>query len=435
MIRRGGRGVVGLSFAVVLLVAAMASIAVAASHRVGLDTSYGKNGVVDLTAPFVPPGEERESGGLPPFIAARAFAAADDGSAYVVIERGYCKELCADGVFLERLDPRGRRVAAFGGDGGAVLSQSANTFGVMTDAHGRPVVGALEGGDVVLRRFTPAGQPDRSFGDGGTLRLNCDCFGYPQLRLVRSPGGRILVDVNVYLAPAHEPSHTFRADLFRLLPDGRPDRSLGGSGSVSVKFRAPMLPSSVAVDERGAILLGGSSAHQIFLERVGATGRADRSFARTVLSSARRLNRLGEFPVLAAALPGPGGSVDVVGSSQERRGYYLRLRPGGRLERAFGTRGLVRLPFAVTAAIGGTRGAIFVAGVTTRYGGYRAFRVLPDGRPDPGYHGASGLPIPVSGVRVHLATAGSGRVIVFDNGNYFCRSSCPPEPALARFLE
>jgi hypothetical protein len=430
---RAGR--IGVALICVLaLLAVAASVAAASTRSAGLDTSYGKRGVADMTGPFASPGEREESD-LVPFIDARAFAAADDGSAYVVVRRSYCRKQCADGTFLERLDPRGQRDADFGGPGGAVLPKSANAFGVVTDPGGRPVVGTLEEGDVVLRRFTRAGRPDRTFGEGGTVRLNCDCFGYTQLRLLRSPDRRLLVDVNVYLSPGHEPTHAFRANLYRLLPDGRPDRTLGGSGSVVVRFRAPELPSSVVVDPRGAILLGGFGRHQIYLERVGATGRPDRGFARTASASARRLNRLGEFPSLAAALPGPGGGVDVVGSSQERRGYYLRLSRDGRLERGFGGRGLIRLPFAVNTAVGGTGGAIFVAGEERRYGGYRAFRVLSSGRLDPAFHGASGLPIPLGGVKVHVAAAGPGRVLVFDNGNYFCRSGCSSEPAVARFLE
>lgn len=422
------------SLAVALVFAALA-VALAASHRQGLDRSYGKHGIARLFAPQ----EVKEDGEKVAlaYIDARAFAAADDGSAYVIVKLGGCRSRCRNGDFVYRFDRRGKLDRSFGGDGIVPLPKLGYALGVATDRLGRPVVAAVLDGDVVVRRLSRAGRPDGSFGRAGSLRLDCNCAGY-QLRVLRAPRGRTVVDVNVPLSGRDESVRAFRARIYRLGPDGRPDQSFGGSGSIVTKIRHPELPASVVIGSDGSILLGGSKCcgpREVYVERIAADGKLDRGFERIASSSVRRLNTLGEFPTLAAALPRRDGGVDLVGTSQARHGFYLRLRSDGRLASGFGRRGLARLPFIVSTATRGRDGAIFAAGEARPSYGYDAFRILADGRPDPAYHGGHGIEIPLGGLRIHVAAAGRGWALVFDNGNSFCRSGCAAEPALARFLE
>jgi hypothetical protein len=198
------------------------------------------------------------------------------------------------------------------------------------------------------------------------------------------------------------------------------------------------LPRAVAVAADGAVLLGGAGccdARHIYLERVAADGKLDRRFDRLAAHSVRRLSRPGESLTLAAIVPRPGGGLAALGGSRGHHGYYLRLNRDGGLASGFGARGLVRLPSVVVSAVPGIDGAIVAVGEVKPYGRYVALRILADGRPDPAYGGAAGLEVPLTGSPARAITAGSGRMLVTDKGNVYCRQSCDPQPGMARFLE
>jgi hypothetical protein len=67
---------------------------------------------------------------------------------------------------------------------------------------------------------------------------------------------------------------------------------------------------------------------------------------------------------------------------------------------------------------------------------FHAFRVLPNGRPDPAYKGAAGIRVPLPGYPAKITPIAPGKMLVTDKGDYECIRQCTPaEPGLARFLE
>jgi hypothetical protein len=426
----GSRGK-SLVAALIVLAVALAGVAVAnAKGPAGLDVSYGDGGVATLPVP-----EPAYPGANGPYANAYGFAATDDGSAYMLGNLSHCAGRCRNGRFLVRVEGSGRVDGSYAGDGMVELPPGYD-YALFADPAGRTVVADLETDrhTVVIRRFKVDGSPDRGFGKGGIVSVPCPRCGerFIGLRLLPSPADRILLDVNV--PESHRRS---QVRLFRFRGTGAPDRGFGRRGAISFAS-PPSLPRAVAVAADGAVLLGGAGccdAPKIYLERVAADGNLDGRFDRAAARSVRRLSRPGESLTLGAIVPRPGGGLAALGGSQKGRGYTLRLKRDGSLASGFGKRGLVRLPAAVNSAVAGVGGAIFAVGRPKPYGRFSAYRILADGRLDPAYGAAAGLEIPLAGGPARALAAGSGRVLVTDEGNTFCREVCQSHPAIARFLE
>ena len=275
-----------------------------------------------------------------------------------------------------------------------------------------------------------------SFGRAGTVRYDCGC-GAAAVHLFRAPAGRILVDASTVLSRHGREGVATRIVLFRLLPDGRLDRSFGNAGTTRFTIDRPGPPHSVVVGPGGAIFFGGSGSggpREIYLDRVAPSGRLDRRFTRVAAHAVRRLNAMGEFPELAALAPRADGGLDVLGTNGSGHGFDLRLRADGRLDGSFAKRALLRLPFIVESAVPGANGAVVVAGYRP-YATYRAFLVRRDGTLDPAFHKAKGILIPIIGSPLRLAAQSGGRVLVTDQGRRFCREGCGPVPAMVRIRE
>jgi hypothetical protein len=424
---------VAVACGLALLVVAVAGATAATTHP-GLDRSYGKAGVVDVVAPAATNEEQ--------FAAVKGFGVAADGAAYSVGNVYPCLPArCRRGAFLFRLTSNGSPVQGFGEEGVVYLHGEDQEPTVFADSAGRAVVVERRKGKTVLRRFEPSGAVDRSFGRAGLLELR-GLAGEEDPEIINLPGGRLMLVATEAVRGKKEREETVatKVHVSELLPNGRDDKHFGRSGAIAftIPRRGPL--ASIARTPGGAMVFGSlgswrQSTPTPWLWRVDASGHADRRFNRDAVGSLRRLGRLGEFSELAALLPRPDGSVAMVGTIHEHLGFVLRLRANGRLDPGFGDRGLASLPATVEGAVAGSGGAIFIVGQGKRHFFYSAYRVLGDGRLDPGYRGARGIKVPLPGEGVAVAALTGGRALVTDIGYFECREGCPPEPGMVRFLE
>jgi uncharacterized delta-60 repeat protein len=122
---------------------------------------------------------------------------------------------------------------------------------------------APSGEDLVVARYTPSGDLDPSFGEGGHTVLSFGNLDYPDALLPDRDGG-ILLSEQVDVA-----GRGMR--LIRLGPDGRLDPGFGLQGSVELRFPAQ----SLALDGSGRILIADNGFR---LARYSPSGVRDTKF-------------------------------------------------------------------------------------------------------------------------------------------------------------
>ena len=422
---------VAIACALALLVVAVAGAA-ATTRRPGLDRSYGEDGVVEVTAPFATAKDK--------FSAIKGFAATATGAAYAVGDVYPCLPAkCREGTFLLRYRADGSADRSFGDKGTVFLNGDDEDPALIADGAGRAVVVERHKEVTDIRRFLPSGEPDESFGADGTVELTGS---EAQGEVIGLPGGRLMTVASQGVPGTKEKYETIasKVRLTELLSDGREDKRFGRSGvlAFTIPRKGPL--GAVVRTSNGAMTFGsvgffGQTHRRPWMWRITASGHADRRFNRNAQRSLHRLGTLGEFPELASILPRSDGTVAMVGTLHEHFGFVLRLRADGRLDAGFGDRGLTILQATVEGAVGGTGGAIFIVGQGKRHYYYSAYRVLGDGRLDPGYHGDHGVKVPLPGEGVWVEALAGGRALVAGAGSFECREACPPEPGIARFIE
>jgi uncharacterized delta-60 repeat protein len=419
-----------------LLAMAIAAGASAARSRAGLDLAWGRKGVVSTQLTTKPAG----------YLSRTAFATAPDGSSYQLNSFRECGAVeCTTRVALLRWTPDGTADTGFGGAGFVQTSSvsfrlepRAEGTSLTVDSRGRPLVSSIERGAVVVRRYSPGGVLDTSFGSGGSISLSCGECERSQVWLLAASRGRSLVEVqNTLPAPEGGLGSALggQVALTRLTAGGRPERHFGGTGTVKIELGLRGYPGKGAVTPKGGVLLGSvgcCSGTAPYLLRVSSKGRIDTKFGRAAGRSLARLSRRGETSNVVALVPRANGMVDLLGDNSIASGFDLRLKANGDRAR-FGNGGLRRLPFLVEAAALGSGGAIFAVGAQDA-GSYSAFRLLSNGSVDPAF-GRGGIPVPLSGSGFTLGTPSRGKVLVFDAGYHECRSGCPSTPGIARFDE
>jgi uncharacterized delta-60 repeat protein len=285
------------------------------------------------------------------------------------------------------LGPQDRASAlVLSSDGGVVL-------GGATGSEDCAKVAAPCESDPVMVRFTPAGEPDLAFGQGGAVRISVPesllgpGYDAPLTALALSPSGGALAG-----GAGGDESDAF---LFAARADGSADPGFGSAGFV---FERSLLPSTlevarVAVGGGGRILVsasGDSGAHRkrpiiIGLRR---NGRLDR-----VVGDGRGYVAP-ERP--AAFLEGDRGRVFAFEDREgDRRGIVQRIRRDGSLDPRFGPRrrGRAALPagFDAAALVARADGRVVVAG-RMHSGRMAAFQLTARGRPDRSF-GRRGLAV------------------------------------------
>ena len=201
--------------------------------------------------------------------------------------------------FVARLTPEGEVDRSLGDSGALGVSGLGRNEGMVTDSHGGVLLSYLHDYDTSLLRIGPDGKADGSFGEGGfrKLALGRGLRQYPFGLLGRDPSGRVVFSAKV---AGYKKRHLRNGvALKRLNPDGSLDRTLGQNGVFTARFRR-MLYSAEVLDDQGRVL---------------------------VAMAIRPRN------------PGELRTAEIIGIS------LARLLPDGELDRSFGRRGFVRIPF------------------------------------------------------------------------------------------
>ena len=179
-----------------------------------------------------------------------------------VLVGGYAGDL---GAFLAELDAEGNPVMGFGTAGIATrdLGSDAEPSGEILDLKVLADGSILASGDALtpsedtegfVARFTPGGQLDPSFADGGIFRANPTTDEDVLDSLEITPDGRILAAG----VRGETPSNTSDVWLLRLTADGHPDPSFGSGGET----RADVVPASdyaegLAIQPDGRAVISG----------------------------------------------------------------------------------------------------------------------------------------------------------------------------------
>jgi hypothetical protein len=331
--------------------------------------------------------------------------------------------------FLTRYRPNGRRDAGFGRV--SVVRQIRDSWPLLSvDGRGRPVLAWTERRHVMVRRYLGTGRPDRTFGGDGTVTLDCNrCI--PE-NILFGPHERL----TFFGEPRSRPRH-FKGSIpffIRLRENGARDRSFSGDGVARPRLGGTIGIGVAVADRRGALVLSGfvcCGAEDLpFVRRLTPNGRIDRRFGAAAADSIKRLRPwTKEYLWWRNDLMVRPDGRIILLTNIEGRGTLLQLHGDGRLDRSFGQNGGRRLPWVVAAGALGAGGGLTVVAETRRRGNV-AYSLWPNGRLDRG----SAVDLPRSNAIESIWTEAQPRerVLVFDGDFQECRGSCPSRPRIYR---
>jgi uncharacterized delta-60 repeat protein len=412
----------GAGLALILAAVAFAGAGSATANPGQVEIAYGGkgSGSVDIT-PTLPSGGSSELVGLAvgPRNESLVLAGSFRVCAYITV--------CAE-YTVRRFGGRGGVDNDFGARVGTIAGDSwvpdgapkfpAGALAVQPDRKIVVALGLL--GGVTLLRLNPDGTPDPTFGAGG--RLVTALGGRPTVTsvAVRKDGGIVV---------AGGVANPGGSDLFlaRYSDLGQLDSRFGTGGLVIADLGTEDLPAGVALQD-GEVLVGAPRCCSQETVRL--------SFAR--FSEAGAMSPLfggGTPPGLAAedptgistVIPGPGGSLKLVGSGREGA-FVSSYLPNGQPDLDFGKRGEAFIPdFFVdggAAAVRDRQGGIVLVGrrpvSNAIFEGSEALtikRIKPNGRVDTLFGGARpNLLVEERGRRIGLDLGRSIAVAMQANG-------------------
>jgi uncharacterized delta-60 repeat protein len=292
-------------------------------------------------------------------------------------------------LLLLRYNSRGRLLRTFGARGVASysLEQGAATVTALArQPDGRLIaVGSVQAPgepgnrNVLLARFTSAGQLDSSFSGDGLATTELPGTGDTATDVVIQPDGRLVVVGSV--TPDFTASQrSGEMVVLRYGGDGQLDPSFGSGGVVRRTVEDVggfMRASSVALQSNGSILVGGTlgisqrGASQGMLARLHSNGSFDESVGPPDLAGLVVFG-LGDSPA-DVSIDRRRGRIYVAGTSsserdETRRFYLASLRTNLTLDPGFGTSGVTRtrfprtsMDFATSVAVDG-KGRVVLAG-------------------------------------------------------------------------
>ncbi len=264
-----------------------------------LDSGFGRDGIVETDLGLPPPPDAYGRPiGTHPAISATGVAIDPQGrivvtgSAVVALAKPCSRDLflptSASAGLVARFTEDGAPDTGFG-TGGLVGGGTSVGEPLGAEEIAEPVTGPA--GQITYRstgsflcqiarkgrgiaQLTPDGQPMANFGTRGAIH---GAF----RALAEGPDGSVLALAG---APRRFKGGPVRAQLMRIGPDGRLDRSFGKDGQTALTFGRGELATldSLAVDARGRVLVGGTfeavAGRGVVLLRISAGGRREERF-------------------------------------------------------------------------------------------------------------------------------------------------------------
>lgn len=179
--------------------------------------------------------------------------------------------------FLARLDLTSAALDTSFGAGGVVgVPGETVAEGLAEDSSGRPVVAgrAYPGNVAFVARFTAAGAPDPSFGEGG--------LEHTFLPGVKGSAGGFgtVITVGDEIIAASDLTEAAGGFAARYQPDGQLDPGFGREGIARFLPDAPLFVRTIALQQLpdGKLLVLGDLTGPLFLTRLDRDGSVDRSF-------------------------------------------------------------------------------------------------------------------------------------------------------------
>lgn len=330
-----------------------------------LDPSFGAGGaaVVQLFAATENPNDPDDHN---PYLTGAYIQA--DGA--LVIAGGKEGRFGVGKSFLARIDLTPAALDTSFGAGGIVgVPGETVAEGLTEDSGGRPVVvGYSQPGDVAfIARFTTAGAPDPSFGEGGLEHTFL-----PGVK--GSAGGfETVITVGDEIIAASGLTEAAGGFAARYQPDGQLDPGFGREGVARFLRNAPLFARTDALQQLpdGRLLVLGDLGGPLFLTRLDRDGRVDRSFGSegTVTATPKAASDRNSEGFSPGGLAVEGsGRIVVAGTANGRNGgcyrpmsrppqpgcfpgtsdhlAVVRYLPSGAADCSFGHRGVAHYKFA-----------------------------------------------------------------------------------------
>jgi uncharacterized delta-60 repeat protein len=417
----------------------------------GLDVVLSRyDAVGKLDATFGDKGVVRSNFG-PGFDGARAVVVQTDRKV-IVASGGIGFEESAQ-FDLVRYNADGTRDTGFGTNGHAVavfrdhsgpLPAGATSMALQAD--GKIVVaGELltlqdgrEGGNFGIARFNKNGTLDTTFGTGGlrTVIFNTG-GGYFLLsesdagpaHIVIQPDGKIVL-VGATLTSGDSDA-AFTVARFR--SDGTPDTSFGSKGSVVTSFSDSPddMPTAVALQPDGKIVVAGTREQAVDIARYTSDGKLDPTFG-----TGGKVTTANDAGAVEMALT-PAGKIMVLLDAADDI-VLERFNSDGTVDSTFGTKGHLTTDLGHSetgSALAVQRdGRFFVAGDSyvsaANTSGFLVARYTPDGKLDPGF-GAGGF---VTSNFQGYNFAGASAMAFESDGKIVAAGGAGSDIALARYV-
>ena len=332
---------------------------------------------------------------------------APDGGLIICGTNGYANE--PNDCLLIKLTSGGEPDISFGNQGAVSFDfggENSQCFDLEILTDGRILVaGVCWDGDnqnIGLAKFTAAGQPDPTFGYGGTLMVNLGKHEYAS-SILKLPNNKFLIT-----GPISEPNE--RDDLFimRFLSNGSTDSGFGTNGYtvIDLNNNSYDIPRGIAMHNNKYLICAaafGQSYDAIVLTRFNTDGTPDPAFGVNGKSVIDGLNIMDMIVERSTQLAIDQQNRIVVASRfqgiTDTDGMLLRFLSNGYPDNSFGESGLkiytIEEDNAFMAVGIQDDGKILAAGYSWDGNDLNTFllRALEDGTPDPGFHMGQGYAI------------------------------------------